>query len=128
MRLSLKLHDQRGFTLIEILCVLVIMSVIASITFTRILKADDGAKQVAVIHGISELNLRENMTWAAAKVSVGTVDDDMIWVNLDKKLGLEYRWETGPHRSGSSTLKFKETAVSISRFVSTDTQIGRAHV
>jgi prepilin-type N-terminal cleavage/methylation domain-containing protein len=125
MKKSCVWQDQRAFTLIEILCVLVIMSVIASITFARILQADVGASQVAVIHGVSELNLRENMTWAVAKISIGTVDDEMIWTKLDKNLGLEYRWETGPNRTDSSRLKFKETAVSISRFVSTDTHPGK---
>jgi prepilin-type N-terminal cleavage/methylation domain-containing protein len=118
-------EDQRAFTLIEILCVLVIMSVIVSVSFTRILLADDGAKQVALVQGVSELNLRENMTWAVAKVSVGAVDDDMIWPKLDKNLGPEYRWETGPNPTGSSTLKFMETAVSISRVISSDTHPGR---
>jgi prepilin-type N-terminal cleavage/methylation domain-containing protein len=125
MKLSLKLQDQRGFTLIEIICVLVIMSVIVSITFSRILQTDDGAKQVAVSLGVTELSLRECLTWAATKISIGTVDDDMIWTKLDKNLGPEYRWGTGPNQSGSSTLKFKETAVSISRVVSTDTQPGK---
>ena len=125
MKLSLKLQDQRGFTLIEIICVLVIMSVIVSITFTRILQADDGAKQVAVSLGVSELSLREALTWAAAKISIGTVDDDMIWTRLDKNLGPAYRWDTGPNQRDSSTLRFKETAVSISRSVSTDTHPGK---
>jgi len=79
--------------------------------FSKILQADEGAKQVGVIQGVSELNLRENMTWAVAKVSVETVDVDMIWTKLDKNLGLEYRWETGPNQSDISTLKFKEAFV-----------------
>jgi prepilin-type N-terminal cleavage/methylation domain-containing protein len=117
-------QDQRAFTLIEILCVLVIMSVIVSVTFTRILQADEGAKQVAVSLGVSELSLRESMTWAAEKISIGTVDDDMIWAKLEKNIGPEYRWYIGPNQTGSSTLKFKDTAVSISRSVSTDTHPG----
>jgi prepilin-type N-terminal cleavage/methylation domain-containing protein len=125
MKLPLKLHDQRGFTLIEIICVLVIMSVIVSISFTRILQADDGAKQVAIRHGVAELNLRENVTWAVAKVSVGTVDDGIVWTKLDTNLGLEYRWGTGPNRTGISTLNFKETEVSLSRVISTDTHPGK---
>jgi len=125
MKLPLKLHDQRGFTLVEIICVLVITSVISAVAFSKILQADEGAQQIGINHGVSEMNVRETVTWAVAKVNTDVIDDDLIWSQLDKKLGNEYSWDSGPNPSGNSTLKFKETAVVVARFVSTNTQPGK---
>jgi len=125
MKLPLKLHDQRGFTLVEIICVLVITSVISAVAFSKILQADEGAQQIGIQHGVVEMNLRETVTWAVAKVNTDVIDDDLIWSQLDKKLGNEYSWDSGPNPSGNSTLKFKETAVVVARFVSTNTQPGK---
>jgi len=125
MKLPLKLHDQRGFTLVEIICVLVITSVISAVAFSKILQADEGAQQIGINAGVGEMNVRETVTWAVAKVNTDVIDDDLIWSQLDKKLGNEYSWDSGPNQSGSSTLRFKESAVSVSRFVSTNTQPGK---
>jgi prepilin-type N-terminal cleavage/methylation domain-containing protein len=125
MKLPLKLHDQRGFTLVEIICVLVITSVISAVAFSKILQADEGAQQIGIQHGVVEMNVRETVTWAVAKVNTDVIDDDLIWSQLDKKLGNEYSWDSGPNPSGNSTLKFKETAVVVARFVSTNTQPGK---
>ena len=125
MKLPLKLHDQRGFTLVEIICVLVITSVISAVAFSKILQADEGAQQIGINHGVGEMNVRETVTWAVTKVNTDVIDDDLIWSQLDKKLGNEYSWDSGPNPSGNSTLKFKETAVVVARFVSTNTQPGK---
>jgi prepilin-type N-terminal cleavage/methylation domain-containing protein len=125
MKLPLKLHDQRGFTLVEIICVLVITSVISAVAFSKILQADEGAQQIGIHHGVGEMNVRETVTWAVAKVNTDVIDDNLIWSQLDKKLGNEYSWDSGPNPSGNSTLKFKETAAVVARFVSTNTQPGK---
>jgi prepilin-type N-terminal cleavage/methylation domain-containing protein len=125
MKLPLKLHDQRGFTLVEIICVLVITSVISAVAFSKILQADEGAQQIGIHHGVVEMNVRETVTWAVAKVNTDVIDDNLIWSQLDKKLGNEYSWDSGPNPSGNSTLKFKETAAVVARFVSTNTQPGK---
>ena len=127
MKLPLKLHDQRGFTLVEIICVLVITSVISAVAFSKILQADEGAQQIGITHGVAEMNVRETVTWAVAKVNTDVIDDSLIWSQLDKKLGNEYSWESGPNQSGSSTLKFKESAVVVARLISTNTQPGKWH-
>jgi prepilin-type N-terminal cleavage/methylation domain-containing protein len=125
MKLSLKIHDQSGFTLIEIICVLVIISVISAMAFTKILQADQGAQLTALNQGTAELNVRENVTWAIAKINTDVIDDTLIWSQLDKNLGNWYSWVPEPKQSGSSTLRFKETEVSITRLVSSNTQPGK---
>lgn len=116
---------ESGFTLIEIMCVLVIISVISAVAFSKILQADQGAQQIGINHGVAEINVRETVTWAVTKVNTDAIDDNLIWSQLDKKLGPEYFWDLGPNQSGSSTLRFKEASVSVSRFISTNTQPGR---
>lgn len=117
--------DQGGFTLIEILCTLVIISVFFSVAFSKVIQADEGAKQIGINHGVAEMNVRETVTWSVAKINLAEVDDSVIWPQIDKNLGEEYAWGTGPNPSGGSTLKFKETAVVVERFVSTNTQPGK---
>jgi len=125
MKILHPLRNNFGFTLIEIMCVLVIISVISAVAFSKILQADQGAQQIGINHGVAELNVRETVTWAVTKVSTDVIQDNLIWSQLDKKLGTEYFWDLGPNQSGSSTLRFKEAAVSVYRYVSTNTQPGK---
>ena len=118
-------RSDSGFTLIEIMCVLVITSVISAVAFSKILQADEGAQQIGINQGVAEMNVRETVTWAVAKVNTDVIDDNLIWGQLDKNLGKEYSWDPGPNQTGSSTLKFKETAVSVFRAVSSNTQPGK---
>jgi hypothetical protein len=99
--------------------------VISAVAFSKILQADEGAQQIGINHGVAEMNVRETVTWAVAKVNTDVIDDNLIWSQLDKKLGNEYSWDSGPNPSGNSTLKFKETAAVVARFVSTNTQPGK---
>jgi hypothetical protein len=111
--------------LIEILCTLVIISVFFAVAFSKVIQADEGAKQIGVNHGVAEMNVRETVTWSVAKINLAEVDDSVIWPQIDKNLGEEYAWAIGPNPSGGSTLMFKETAVVVERFVSTNTQPGK---
>ena len=119
------INKEAGFTLVEIMCTLVIISVFFAVTFSKVLQADEGAKQIGINHGISEMNVRETVTWVVVKINTDVVDDNLIWPQIDKNLGSEYSWDSGPNQSNNSTLRFKETAVSVSRFVSTNTQPGK---
>jgi prepilin-type N-terminal cleavage/methylation domain-containing protein len=116
--------DQRGFTLIELMCVLVIISVFFAVAFTKVIQADEGGKQIGINHGVAEMNVRETVTWAVAKVNTNVIDDTLIWGQLDKNLGNDYSWAEGPYQSGNSTLKFKDAEASITRFVSSNIQPG----
>lgn len=118
-------NKEAGFTLIEIMCTLVIISVFFAIAFSKVLQADEGAQQIGINHGISEMNVRETVTWVVVKIHADAVDDNLIWHQIDKNLGNDYTWDSGPNPNGGSTLRFKETAVSVSRFVSTNTQPGK---
>jgi len=119
------INKEAGFTLVEIMCTLVIISVFFAVAFSKVLQADEGAKQIGINHGISEMNVRETVTWVVVKINTDVVDDNLIWPQIDKNLGSEYSWNSGPNQSGSSTLNFKDSAAVVARLISTNTQPGK---
>jgi len=104
-----------GFTLIEIMAVLVIMSVWSAVAVKKVIAIADTAEQNAIVKGISELNTRESLTWFDLKMSpTGYENDDKLWATMDLSLGDEYIWETGPTRDGGN-LRFGSTRVALKR-------------
>ena len=67
-------HSQSGFTLVEIIAVLVILSVLASVAIPRFFDLEANANERALDAAIGELNGRENMIWAQLKISEGGYD------------------------------------------------------
>ena len=104
------ISGEKGFTLIELIAVLVILSVLAAIAIPRYISIDEAARQRAIDAGIAELNGRETLTWSNIKITItGYIDDIALFAELDTTLGNEYSWDGGsPTRSGG-TLNFKET-------------------
>jgi len=111
----------KGFTLLEIIAVLVILSILAAIAVPKYVSLDEGARQRAIDAGISELNGRETLTWSNEKISIdGWVDDETTFGLVDPFLGDEYEWGTDePARTGG-TLTFKDSLpVTLTRTEST---------
>jgi prepilin-type N-terminal cleavage/methylation domain-containing protein len=113
--------DDRGFTLLEIIAVMVILSILAAIAVPKYVSLDESARQRAIDAGIAELNGRETLTWSNEKISVsGWVSDEKTFGFIDSFLGNEYEWGTDePVRTGG-TLTYKDSAtVTLSRTEST---------
>jgi prepilin-type N-terminal cleavage/methylation domain-containing protein len=116
-------ENNNGFTLIEVISVLVIISVLGSMLIPRFLEIDTTSKQRAIDVGISELNGRETLTWALVKISrSGYQSDQNVWdqLKLDPgtDLGDDYDWPTIPG-IGGGTLRFKrEISVPLTRAAS----------
>jgi prepilin-type N-terminal cleavage/methylation domain-containing protein len=105
--------NHSGFTLIEIIAVLIILSVMASLAIPRYINLEAGGKMRALDAGIAELNGRESLTWSNVKIShTGWEDDETLYTLISGNLDLEgkYVWEDGPTRAGGS-LRFDDSPV-----------------
>lgn len=112
--------NHQGFTLLELLSVMVIMSVLASVTIHRFDLISNTAGSRAMASAISELNEREALTWSNLKLSsAGWAKDEDVFVQVDTDLGPDYHWHSGPTSSGG-TLEFRSNWIHLVRDPSTN--------
>ena len=116
------LRNQDGFTLVEIIAVLIILGVLASVAVPRYIDLEDNSKQRAIDSAISELNGRESLIWANQKISTTGFDDDQKVLDaFDYNLGSHYAWTVPPDKFGG-TFEFKGLSVAINRIPSSVAQ------
>ena len=116
--------NQRGLTLIELVAVIVIMGVIASVAVKKTNLISSTATNRALLEGVRELNIRESLTWTNTKLSAANwADDGQLFSTIDTNLGSYYVWSAGPTASGG-TLSFRSESVALSRNASTNSSMG----
>ncbi|MDY6793073.1 MAG: prepilin-type N-terminal cleavage/methylation domain-containing protein [Thermodesulfobacteriota bacterium] len=116
--------NQSGFTLIEIMVVLLILGVLASIAQSKLVNLVDSTENRAIEVGIMELNAREKLAWTDFKFSSnGWANDNAVFAVIDRNLGEGYSWIAGPAISGG-ILQFKSKSVVVTRDPSTNESAG----
>jgi prepilin-type N-terminal cleavage/methylation domain-containing protein len=75
-----KVSDGRGFTLLELIVVLALLAILASVSVPKFIDLSANAEQKALQAGVAELNGRENLVWLNIKNSqIGWVDDAAVF-------------------------------------------------
>ena len=123
MKITL-IGKREGFTLLELMAVLVIMGVMTSVTIKKFGLLSDSANLTAIRTGVRELNTQETLVWTQMKLSdTGWTSDADVYSTVDKNLGVGYSWNPGPAITGG-TLHYKSQSVALVRNQSTRHTVG----
>lgn len=113
--------NEKGYTLIEIIAVLLILAIIVSISLFKFVDLGVSADENSLVRSVSELNTREKMIWAQIRL-INYIDDIDLFSKVEYDIsGCE--WISGPNISGGR-LKCGKAEKNLTRSASTRGQPG----
>jgi prepilin-type N-terminal cleavage/methylation domain-containing protein len=125
MKKKFSLRNQKGFTLIELISVMIIMGVMSSVAIKKVDFITDTASTRALVTAVKELNVRESLVWSNMKISNdGYRTDEDVFAALDKNLGAKLKWNPGPAIDGG-TLHYESQSIVLNRTPSTTSAAGK---
>ena len=117
-------QNQKGFTLIEMLSVMIIIGVMGSVAVKKVDVITETASAQTMQFAVKELNIRESLTWTNIKLSGdGWKDDSAVFAAVDTDIGPQYNWGPKPNASGGR-LHFRSSKIELSRTASTEVSAG----
>jgi len=118
------IRNHKGFTLLELMSVLVILGVMTSVGVKKYDILSETADLTAIQAGVRELNTQEALVWIDMKLSdTGWTADVDVYNAVEKNLGQGYRWTPGPAITGG-TLHYDSQSVTLVRTQSTRQDVG----
>jgi prepilin-type N-terminal cleavage/methylation domain-containing protein len=114
------IQNQKGFTLIELISIMIILSVIGSVAVNKYNNLTNTADERILAVAVKELNARESLIWANLKISSdGYTNDADVYAVLNTNLGSRLRWNPGPG-IGGGTLHCESASCDLTRIPSTN--------
>lgn len=113
------MKNQKGFTLVEIMSVIIILGIILVFSVPKIITLNKNAEDVGIKMAIIDLNGREMKCWTEMKLGSGWVDDQKVFDSCNYEIE-GYSWSTLVPVGGQIT--FKETSISFKRKLSATNQ------
>jgi prepilin-type N-terminal cleavage/methylation domain-containing protein len=129
------LSNRQGFTLIELIAVLLLIGILGALAIPRFIELDASADSRVIDSAVTQLNGRESLIWAEIKSSTGydpATDDGEIWSRMKNDpsltypdLGDAFKWTTLPDEAGGG-LNFRESSeITLNRTASNNSQPAR---
>lgn len=109
MKTALLRKNQKGFTLIEIIAVLVILGILAAVAIPKYIDMREDAVKKAVVGVSSELNARERLTLAQWKLQ----DKSGNYTAPDTKMGPD--WNAGAAIVSATGFQYQGKTVTCTR-------------
>ena len=104
--------NNRGFTLVEILAVMIILGIMVAIAVPKYISINKNAEKAGIDMAVIDLNGREMKCWTEAKLNDGWSSDQKIFESCDYEIK-NYKW-VSLYVSGGQ-LNFQETSVILNR-------------
>ena len=115
------LQNDKGFTLVEIIAVLIILGILAVLAVSRYVDLEQKARKNVFSTVLNEINAREFLAWSDQKISgSGYVSDAKIFGEMNYDVDPNWAWNPGDPTISGGTLNFKGESFTLSRATSTN--------